>query len=345
MLSVALSIYQAAAFVQVGAGGCLLPGKSACLPSGARVALGCGDPSAAPPAVNRAAQALIREAITTGVPIFNAGDASGCARVYEECCRDVIALSAVDANTGANMVSVLKDLPLLSSESEKAWVLRRQLDALLCLLASATPAPDAVAPSSTLNGSPAGNNQQVGSRKILADFSNAEVVASWMGVNDVVMGGRSTGFISYEVADTTAFGVFQGEVTARGGGGFSSIRSAPLDMDCSLSSGLSLLCRGDGRVYKLQVTCDQLAPGVKYQVEFETAAGGEWVEHRFRWADFAASLRGQRVLGAPALKGQADLTVTSMGLLTSKLSSTGTANSNFQSGAFRLELASISTLA
>lgn len=346
MFLVAMCICQATAFVGLGSLGlagasadsCRMPSRS--LRTGALVTFACRDASSA---VNRAAQALIREAITTGVPKFNSGDAQGCARVYEECCRDILALpGAIDAETGASTDLVLKEMQSLSSESAKAWTLRRQLDALLCLLASAAQAPDAVA-SAARGTIPKTTDQQVGNRTILADFSSSAQVASWQGVNDVVMGGSSTGFISQEAteAERGAVGVFQGVVTAAGGGGFSSIRSAPLAMDCSSSSGLSVLCKGDGRVYKLQVTCDRLAPGVKYQVEFATSPGGEWVEHLFGWDEFVGSLRGNRVLGAPALNGQPSLVVTSLGLLTSKLSSSGTADSRFQTGPFRLELSFI----
>jgi len=289
-------------------------------------------------AVNRAAQALIEKAISTGVPRFNRGDAGGCALVYEECCRDVIALpGAVDADTEAATKSILERLP--PSESEKAWALRRQLDMLFALLVAAGQAADSATDLQSRDG------PKDGRTNTLVDFSLRPVVASWQGVNDVVMGGRSTGFISHEPDATRgAVGVFQGMVTAEGGGGFSSIRSAPLALDCSSSSGLSLLCKGDGRVYKLQVTCDRLAPGVKYQVEFETEKEGGWVEHRFDWSDFAATLRGQRVMGAPALGGSG-LVITSLGLLTSKLSSSGASNTQFTSGPFRLELARLSTFA
>ena len=167
----------------------------------------------------------------------------------------------------------------------------------------------------------------------------------------MVMGGRSTGYITYErfldfpefaqsvgPRDQGGFGVFQGVVTSEGGGGFSSVRSGMMaEVDCS-GAGLCISCRGDGRVYKLQVTCDRLIPGVKYQVEFETPRD-EWVQLRFKWNDFRASIRGQMVLGAPAFSGQA---VTSLGLLTSKLTSSGGSNAKFQSGPFRLEIAGIS---
>ena len=135
-------------------------------------------------------------------------------------------------------------------------------------------------------------------------------------------------------------GVFEGVVTSAGGGGFSSVRSGVLALeDCSAFAGLQVRCKGDGRIYKLQVTCDEWSPGVKYQVEFETVAG-QWGDFDFAWGDFLPSIRGQFLPSAPPLAGYG---ITSLGFLTSKLTSAGGSNSKFASGAFRLTLASIST--
>ena len=57
--------------------------------------------------------------------------------------------------------------------------------------------------------------------RVLVDFLTESDVRQWRGVNDVVMGGRSTGFLALEEGT----GVFRGVVTSAGGGGFSSVRS------------------------------------------------------------------------------------------------------------------------
>lgn len=63
-------------------------------------------------------------------------------------------------------------------------------------------------------------------------------------------------------------------------------------------------------------------------------------DYEFQWQQFVPSIRGQLVPNAPPLAGAG---ITSFGLLTSKLSSAGTSNTQFASGAFRLAVASIST--
>ena len=107
----------------------------------------------------------------------------------------------------------------MPSESERAWALRRCLDALATLLATA---------AATSNGGRSGR---------LVDFADEAAVRTWQSVNDVVMGGRSSGYMAYEDTGQGQGGVFQGVVTSEGGGGFSSVRSANLLLDCAGSSG------------------------------------------------------------------------------------------------------------
>ena len=53
--------------------------------------------------------------------------------------------------------------------------------------------------------------------------------------------------------------IFKGVLSTRNNGGFSSIRSPQTDMDLSDSDGILINCKGDGRLYKLQVTCSHVA--------------------------------------------------------------------------------------
>lgn len=39
---------------------------------------------------------LIRAALASGVPMYNGGDAEGCARVYEKCCRNLLQVEGLD---------------------------------------------------------------------------------------------------------------------------------------------------------------------------------------------------------------------------------------------------------
>ena len=73
----------------------------------------------------------------------------------------------------------------------------------------------------------------------------------WIVVNDNVMGGRSEG--GFET-DNGELG-FAGS-TNTNGGGFSSIRSRPVQADLSAFEGIQLRVRGDGRRYTWRLTTD-----------------------------------------------------------------------------------------
>ena len=66
--------------------------------------------------------------------------------------------------------------------------------------------------------------------RILVDFADQAQVHPWRGVNDVIMGGRSTGSMTFDSAEAGGRGaaVFTGVVTSAGGGGFSSVRPTML---------------------------------------------------------------------------------------------------------------------
>jgi hypothetical protein len=81
---------------------------------------------------DRAVGAMIREAISIGVPVYNDGDAHGCAEVYRECLEDILSLQgALDGDTRLAVEEVLRKLPSQPSDDKRAWVLRHTLDAIL----------------------------------------------------------------------------------------------------------------------------------------------------------------------------------------------------------------------
>jgi len=80
----------------------------------------------------RAVGAMIREAISTGVPIYNGGDPYGCAEVYRECCEDILELQGgLVGDARETVENTLGGLPLLASDDMRAWKLRHTLDAIL----------------------------------------------------------------------------------------------------------------------------------------------------------------------------------------------------------------------
>jgi monofunctional biosynthetic peptidoglycan transglycosylase len=157
---------------------------------------------------------------------------------------------------------------------------------------------------------------------LLFDFSSERAIDGWMPINDVVMGGVSTGRLEVTGNDTAAF---TGLVSLENGGGFASVRSRPVEHDLRGHTGLELRIRGDGRRYKINLKVGLQADDILYRAVFETREN-EWQTLRLSFDEFLPTLRGRVVRDAPTL----DLScVSSLGLMIS----------DRQAGPFRLEIA------
>jgi hypothetical protein len=77
---------------------------------------------------------------------------------------------------------------------------------------------------------------------LLTDFSSNTPDLGWYVVNDNVMGGRSEGDFKQQQNEL----IFTGR-TNTNGGGFSSIRTKPMQLDLSSHTGIQLKIKGDGR--------------------------------------------------------------------------------------------------
>jgi len=165
------------------------------------------------------------------------------------------------------------------------------------------------------------------SMMMIFDFSRTEAVRAWIPVNDAVMGGVSSGTLEAS-QDGTA--VFSGHVSFENDGGFSSVRSRPARHDLGHYRALELQVRGDGRRYKINVRVDVAPRDLLYRAAFGTTSG-EWQTVRLDFDRFEPTIRGRRIIDAPAL----DL---------SRIDSFGLMISDRQQGAFRLELAWIRVL-
>jgi len=153
------------------------------------------------------------------------------------------------------------------------------------------------------------------------DFSRAEIAQKFRVINDDVMGGVSMS----RLRSTGDAMVFEGEVSLENNGGFASFRG-PVRFPQE-STALLLAVRGDGQRYKLTLKLDDSAGSFQYQAAF--VAPREWQTLRFEPADFTASFRG-RAVTAPIVRF---VDVQYFGLLIS----------DKQSGAFRVEVKSITT--
>ena len=158
---------------------------------------------------------------------------------------------------------------------------------------------------------------------MLTDFTSISSDLGWYVVNDNVMGGRSEGDFKQEQGELS----FTGR-TNTDGGGFSSIRTKPMQLDLSKHAGIQLHVKGDGRRYTWRLTTTALWRGrqVSYWADFETR-DGTWSTVNIPFSSFIPRYRGYQLDGPALDPGQ----ITGMGLMIY----------DKQDGPFELHLASV----
>ena len=105
---------------------------------------------------------------------------------------------------------------------------------------------------------------------LLTAFEQDSPDVGWYVQNDNVMGGQSEGAFSIDASGL----VFSGS-TNTNGGGFSSIRSQPLELDLADYNGIRLTVKADGRRYTWSLQTDARWRGrkINYWADFETVSG------------------------------------------------------------------------
>ena len=119
---------------------------------------------------------------------------------------------------------------------------------------------------------------------LIFDFTEEDIEGKWIVVNDNVMGGRSEGGYSFRKNRL----IFSGN-TNTNGGGFSSIRTNPIDFYFKDKTGLHIRFKGDGRTYKLGVRIE--GKSVSYRSNF--TSGNGWQEVRVPFNEMDVSWRGR----------------------------------------------------
>ena len=122
----------------------------------------------------------------------------------------------------------------------------------------------------------------------LFDFSAASE-ATWQVVNDGVMGGRSSGFVSVKEGTLR----FTGTLVTQGGG-FTSIRAEKV-VDLDSYEGLELRVRGGGRTFEVQVDDGTRRQGrvVSRRAPFDTSE--DWQVVRVPFRELRASVFGMQI--------------------------------------------------
>ena len=148
---------------------------------------------------------------------------------------------------------------------------------------------------------------------------------NWNIVNDDVMGGISTSYIS--VSDEKNL-VFNGNLSLENNGGFASSR---LGLSKNILAGVksfSIKIKGDGNSYKLRLS--QGNRRASYSANFKSI-NDEWIEINIPIEDFIATWRGYTYGDYPSIDSE-------------RINSLGLQISDKQEGEFKLEIKHIKAI-
>ncbi|MFT6795556.1 MAG: NADH dehydrogenase [ubiquinone] 1 alpha subcomplex assembly factor 1 [Maribacter sp.] len=125
--------------------------------------------------------------------------------------------------------------------------------------------------------------------QIIVDFKENPTTINWYVVDDVVMGGRSSG--TFDLTDE-GYGKFSGVVSLENNGGFSSVRYDIKTLAVSPNNTIRIRIKGDGNPYQFRVK-DKRKQYYSYITTFETS--GDWQTLEFRLKDFYPTFRGREL--------------------------------------------------
>ena len=128
--------------------------------------------------------------------------------------------------------------------------------------------------------------------QLIFDFNYTAPVNDWTVVDDVVMGGRSTG--QFKI-DSEGHGVYSGNVSLENNGGFSSLRYQFEKIRTHENSKIVIRLKGDGKQYQFRVKSNRNTY-YSYTTTFKTS--GDWKNIIIDLKDMYPSFRG-RTLNMP----------------------------------------------
>ncbi|MFK8102369.1 MAG: CIA30 family protein [Saprospiraceae bacterium] len=125
---------------------------------------------------------------------------------------------------------------------------------------------------------------------LIFDCNSESDLSNWYILDDVVMGGRSSG--EFFINDD-GHGVFQGTVSLENNGGFSSVRyQPPSTLDISKHQKVVIRLRGDGKSYQFRTKSD-VNERFSYITTIKTS--GEWEDIEVNLKDMYPSFRGRKL--------------------------------------------------
>ena len=125
--------------------------------------------------------------------------------------------------------------------------------------------------------------------QVIFDFNQNSKVEDWVIIDDVVMGGKSSGTFSL---NAEGFGVFEGAVSLENNGGFSSVRYRFPRMQIKESTKIFIRLKGDGKEYQFRIKSNS-NDYYSYTAPFATTE--DWQEIEIPLNDMYPSFRGRRL--------------------------------------------------
>ena len=126
-------------------------------------------------------------------------------------------------------------------------------------------------------------------KQMIFDFKKDSNIQGWRIVDDVVMGGQSSGIFTLS---PDHFGLFEGQISLENNGGFSSVNYRFQKLKVNRDSNIILRVKGDGKNYQLRIKDDS---NTSYSYIFTFATSGEWEEIKIPLQDMYPSFRGRKL--------------------------------------------------
>lgn len=124
---------------------------------------------------------------------------------------------------------------------------------------------------------------------VIIDFSKQTDLTKWVVVDDVVMGGQSSGSFGLT---TDGHGIFEGRVSLKNNGGFSSVRYRMDKFPVENHTFITIRLKGDGKSYQFRVKANS-SDYYSYIYPFNTS--GKWQEVKIPLKAMYPSFRGRKL--------------------------------------------------
>lgn len=128
--------------------------------------------------------------------------------------------------------------------------------------------------------------------QVIFNFNKDSDIDKWRVVDDVVMGGRSSGTFTLS---PEGYGVFAGTISLENNGGFSSVRYRLGRTSSNGATKAVLKLKGDGKKYQFRIKANS-QDYYSYIAPFTTT--GDWEEVEILLSDMYPAFRG-RTLDQP----------------------------------------------